>query len=176
MFEELDAGRVVLGWTIRAREVPRSALDALAASAKTKGGAWLVAVQGALIEPLAGGSVFVGVEVVRQAADDYFESGLESDDAETLEGASFTSAQIRDAKKEVVASSTEVLGWVKAQGLELHPEGPALYLLASGAETCARLTGPGLSKPFFNGPHNFGPGLVKTKGTTFTLFAWGQPV
>lgn len=175
MFEQQDVGRVVLGWTVRAREVSRAGLEALSAAAAAKGSAWLVAVQGALLEPLAGGSVFVGVEVVRQEAAEYFESGLSPEDAELVEGTTFTSAQVRAAKKEVVAHSAEVLAWVKAQGLELHPEGPAVYVLASGAETRARVTGVGM-KPVFNGPESFGPRLLKTKGTEFSLAAWGQPV
>jgi len=129
---------------------------------------------GALIEPLAGESVFVGVEVVRHEADEYFESGLSPEDATALEGTAFTRAQVQAATKATVAHAAEVLAWVTAQGLEAHP-GPTLYVLASGAETRARVTGVGM-KPVFNGPDSFGPRLLKTKGTEFTLVAWGQPV
>lgn len=177
MFEQRDVGRVVLGWTLRAREVSRSALEALSAAAAAKGSPWIVAVHGTLREPLDGESVFVGGEVVRHEAAEDFESGLSPEDADALaaEGTTFTSAQVRAAKKAVVASSAEVLAWVKGQGLEVHPEGPALYVLASGAETRARVTGVGM-KPVLNGPDSFGPRLLKTKGTEFSLVAWTQPV
>ena len=175
MFDQQNVGRVVLGWTVRGREVSRSALDALSAAAAARGSPWLVAVQGAWVEPsVPGESVFVGVEVARHEAAEYFESGLSPDDADTVEGTTFTSAQVRAAKKEVVANSTEVLAWLSAQDLAAHPEGPALYVLASGAETRARVTGVGM-KPVFNGPESFGPRLLKTKGTAFSLVAWGQP-
>jgi hypothetical protein len=170
-----DVGRVVLGWTLGPPAVSRSALDALSASATAKGGAWLVAVQGSRIEPLAGDSVVVGVEVARHEATEYFESGLRPDDVDLLEATLFTSAQVRAAKKEVLASAAEALAWVNAQGLKAHASEPALYVLASGAETRARVTGAGM-KPVFNGPESFGPRPLKTKGTEFALVAWAQPL
>lgn len=75
----------------------------------------------------------------------------------------------------MVAASAEVLAVVSAQGLQVHPEGPAIYLVACGMETRAQLTGPGIN-PQLNGPESFGPRLVKPKGTEFLLRAWGQPL